>query len=70
VSDRTGHNSVTGPTDHTTEPNCTHDASNDADVPEEGPAGVSSMKFFLAEYPFPKNFKGHFTCKSKKSNNF
>jgi hypothetical protein len=33
--------------------------------------GVSSMKnFFTGEYPFPKIFKGHFTCKSKKSNNF
>jgi hypothetical protein len=27
-------------------------------------------KFFTGEYPFPKIFKGHFTCKSKKSNNF
>jgi hypothetical protein len=26
--------------------------------------------FFTGEYPFPKIFKGHFTCKSKKSNNF
>jgi hypothetical protein len=26
--------------------------------------------FFTEEYPFPKIFKGHFTCKSKKSNNF
>jgi hypothetical protein len=27
-------------------------------------------KFFTGEYPFPKLFKGHFICKSKKSNNF
>jgi hypothetical protein len=27
-------------------------------------------KMFHGEYPFPKIFKGHFTCKSKKSNNF
>jgi hypothetical protein len=26
--------------------------------------------FFTEEYPFPKIFKGHFTCDSKKSNNF
>jgi hypothetical protein len=26
--------------------------------------------FFTGEYPFPRIFKGHFTCKSKKSNNF
>jgi hypothetical protein len=33
--------------------------------------GVSSMKnIFTGKYPFPKIFKGHFTCKSKKSNNF
>jgi hypothetical protein len=32
---------------------------------------VSPMKkIFHGEYPFPKIFKGHFTCKSKKSNNF
>jgi hypothetical protein len=33
--------------------------------------GVSSMKkIFTGEYPFPKIFKGHFTRKSKQSNNF
>jgi hypothetical protein len=33
--------------------------------------GVSSMKnFFMGEYPFPRIFRGHFACKSKKSNNF
>jgi hypothetical protein len=26
--------------------------------------------FFTGDYPFPKNFKEHFTCKSKQSNNF
>jgi hypothetical protein len=26
--------------------------------------------FFHGEYLFPKNFKAHFTSKSKKSNNF
>jgi hypothetical protein len=62
---------VTKPTDQTTEPICTHDISNDADCSKEVPFGVSSMKkFFTGEYPFPKIFKGHFTCKSKKSNNF
>jgi hypothetical protein len=35
------------------------------------PFGVSAMKnFFRGEYPFPQNFKQHFTCESKKSNNF
>jgi hypothetical protein len=62
---------VAKPTDKTTEPICTHDISNDADCSKEVPFGVSSMKnIFHGEYPFPKIFKGHFTCKSKKSNNF
>jgi hypothetical protein len=64
-------NSVTGPTDHNIEPLCTYDVSNDADWPKEGPfGGLSDENFFHRDYPFPKNFKGHFICKSKKSNNF
>jgi hypothetical protein len=62
---------VTKPTDKTTQPICTHDISNDADCSKQVPFGVSSVKkFFHGGYPFPKIFKGHFTCKSKKSNNF
>jgi hypothetical protein len=59
-------NSAAAPTDHTAEPICTHDASNDEDSPKEGPfGGLSDVKNFYGEYPFPKNFKGHFTCKLK-----
>jgi hypothetical protein len=44
-----------------------HNASNDADLPKEVPFGrFIDKKFFMAEYPFPKIFKGHFACKSKK----
>jgi hypothetical protein len=32
--------------------------------------GLIDEKFFQGEYPFPRIFKGHFTCKSKKSDNF
>jgi hypothetical protein len=62
----------TKPTDQTTEPICTQDISNDADCSKEVPFGglMDEKKFFTGEYPFPKIFKGHFTCKSKKSNNF
>jgi hypothetical protein len=61
----------TKPTDQTTEPICTHDASNDADCSKEVPfGGLIDEKNFAGKYPFPKIFKGHFTCKSKKSNNF
>jgi hypothetical protein len=63
---------VTKPTDQTTEPICTHDASNDADCSKEVPFRGSHRwkNCFTREYPCPKIFKGHFTCKSKKSNNF
>jgi hypothetical protein len=61
----------TKPTDQTTQPICTHDISNDADCSKEVPfGGLIDEKIFTGEYPFPKIFKGHFTCKSKKSNNF
>jgi hypothetical protein len=62
---------VTKPTDQTTEPICTHDISNDADCSKEVPfRGLIDEKSFTRKYPFPKIFKGHFTCKSKKTNNF
>jgi hypothetical protein len=63
---------VTKPTDKTTEPICTHDISNDADCSKEVlfASLIDENKFFTGKYPFLKIFKGHFTCKSKKSNNF
>jgi hypothetical protein len=63
---------VTKATDQTTEPICTHDALNDADCSKEVPFRglIDEKKFFAGEYPFTKIFKGHFTCKSKKPNNF
>jgi hypothetical protein len=63
---------VTKPTDRTTEPICTHHISSDADCSKEVPFGalIDEKNIFTGEYPFPKLFKGHFMCKSKKSNNF
>jgi hypothetical protein len=41
-------------------------------LPQEGAFWGSHRwkTFFTGVYPFPRIFKGHFTCKSKKSNNF
>jgi hypothetical protein len=40
-------------------------------IQERALLGSYRWKTFLTgEYLLPKNFKGHFTCKSKKSNNF
>jgi hypothetical protein len=60
------------PTDQTTEPICTHDISNDADCSKEVPfGGLIDEKFFSRGSIIPPQiFKGQFTCKSKKSNNF
>jgi hypothetical protein len=62
--------SVNKPTDQTTEPICTHDISNDADCSKEMPFGCLINKNFSQGISIPKIFEGHFTCKSKMSNNF
>jgi hypothetical protein len=63
---------ATKPTDQTTQPICTQDISNDADCSKEVPFGglIDGKALSRGHILSPKNFKGHFTCKSKKSHNF
>jgi hypothetical protein len=50
---------------------CQAYASNDVVCHKEVPfGGLIDEKNFSGGVPFPRIFKGHFTCKSKKSNNF
>jgi hypothetical protein len=61
----------TGLTDQTIEPVCTHDASNDANSPNEEPfGGLMDEAFFMGNYSFPKNFKGILHANQKSRINF
>jgi hypothetical protein len=49
---------------------CQAYASNDVVCHREVPfGGLNDEKFCSVEYFFPRIFKGHFTCRSKTSNN-
>jgi hypothetical protein len=59
-------NSITSPTDYTTEPICMHDASNDANSPKEGPfRGLSNEKFLMGNI-LPQKFQRTFYMQIKK----
>jgi hypothetical protein len=52
---------VTKPTDHTTEPICTHDISNDADCSKEVPfGGLIDEKISHGGISLPQNFQRAF----------